>query len=84
MIVTEVDEPDRAYALLTSIGRTVSREGTRLLIAPDIRCGAAQINAILVEAGVSVSHLVTQGLTLEDAFLELTNSSAPLEENTVQ
>jgi ABC-2 type transport system ATP-binding protein len=75
MIVTEVDQPDRAYALLTRMGRKVSREGARLLIAPDTGYGSAQINSILVAAGVSVSHLVTERRTLEDAFLELTNSS---------
>jgi lantibiotic transport system ATP-binding protein len=84
MIVTEVDQPDRAYALLTSIGRKVSRDGDRLLIAPDTGYGSAQINSILVEAGVSVSHLVTQRLTLEDAFLELTGSSEPAMESPIQ
>jgi ABC-2 type transport system ATP-binding protein len=83
-IVTEVDQPDRAFALLTSIGRKVSREGARLLIAPDVGYESAKINSILVEAGVSVSHLVTQRLTLEDAFLELTNSSDPVMEYPVQ
>ena len=51
-----------------------------LLIAPDGQYGSAQINAILVQAGVAVSHLVTQRSTLEDAFLELTNSPAPSKE----
>jgi len=80
MIVLEVDQPERAHALLTSIGRQVTREGARLLIAPDGQYGSAQINAILVQAGVAVSHLVTQRSTLEDAFLELTNSPAPSKE----
>jgi ABC-2 type transport system ATP-binding protein len=78
MIVVQVDQPERAHALLTGIGRTVTREGNRILIAPDGQCESAQINAILVQAGVAVSHLATQRLTLEDLFLELT-SSAPAE-----
>jgi hypothetical protein len=84
MIVVEVDQPERAHELLTSIGRKVTCEGDRLLIAPDGQYGSAQINAILVQAGVAVSHLVTQRSTLEDAFLELTNSPAPLKEYTYQ
>jgi ABC-type multidrug transport system ATPase subunit len=82
VIVVEVDQPERAHALLTGLGRTVRREGGRLLIAPDSGCGPAQINAALVQAGVGVSHLVTQHLTLEDLFLELTRPAA--EEAPVQ
>ncbi len=78
IIVVKVDQPERAHALLTGIGRTVTREGNRILIAPDGQWESAQINAILVQAGVAVSHLATQRLTLEDLFLELT-SSAPAE-----
>ena len=81
-IVVEVDQPERAHALLTGLGRTVRREGGRLLIAPDSGFGPAQINAALVQAGVGVSHLVTQHLTLEDLFLELTRPAA--EEAPVQ
>ena len=72
MIVVEVDQPERADALLAGIGRTVTRDGNRILIAPDGRCEPAQINAILVKAGIAVSQLATQRLTLEDFFPELT------------
>jgi len=71
-IVVEVDQPERALALLASLGRTVTREGNHLLIEPGSDLGAARINAILVQAGVAVSSLATKGSTLEDAFLELT------------
>ena len=71
-IVVEVDQPERAHSLLHGIGRTATRAGDRILIAPDGKCGPAQINAMLVQAGVAVSELVTQRLTLEDFFLELT------------
>jgi len=76
MIVVKVDQPERATALLTQIGCTVTREEERLLIPPSDRCEPAQINAILVQAGIAVSHLATQRLTLEDLFLELTSSLA--------
>jgi ABC-2 type transport system ATP-binding protein len=73
MIVVEVDRPERAHALLTDIGSAVTKEGNRLLIAPDGPWASARINTILVEAGIAVSHLATQQLTLEDFFLELTS-----------
>jgi ABC-type multidrug transport system ATPase subunit len=72
-IVVEVDQPERAHALLMGIGFAVTREGNRILIAPNSQCGSAQINAMLVQAGVAVSHLATQHLTLEERFLELTS-----------
>jgi lantibiotic transport system ATP-binding protein len=71
-IVVEVDQPERAHALLTGIGRTATRDGNRIFVAPDGECGPSQLNAMLVQAGVGVSHLATQHLTLEDLFLELT------------
>ena len=76
MLVVEVDQPEHAQSLLIGLGHTVTREGNRILIAPDGQCESAQINAILVQAGIAVSHLTTQRLTLEDLFLELTSSLA--------
>jgi len=76
MIVVKVDQPERAQSLLTGVGGVVTREGDRILIAAVDQCEAAQINTILVQAGVAVSHLVTQHKTLEDVFLDLTNSPA--------
>jgi hypothetical protein len=80
MIVVKTDQPERAHALLAGIGCMATREGDRILIALDGRCEPAQINAILVQAGIAVSHLVTQRLTLEDLFLELTSSPTPEQE----
>ena len=80
MIVVEVDQPERAQALLISIGCKATLEGNRLLIVPNEQYGSAQINATLVQARVAVFQLVTQRPTLEDAFLELTNVPARLEE----
>jgi ABC-type multidrug transport system ATPase subunit len=74
-IVVEVDQPERAHALLTSIGRKVTREGDCLAIDSENEFGSARINAILVQAGVAVSRLTTRRLTLEDAFLDLTTPS---------
>ncbi len=74
VIVIEVDQPERAYALLAGIGREVAREGDRLLMQPNDQFGPAQINALLVQGGVAVSHLETRRSTLEDMFLELTTA----------
>jgi hypothetical protein len=71
--VVKVDQPERAEALLTEFGCAFTREDHRILIVPDGRYESAQINAMLVNAGVAVSHLATQRLTLEDLFLELTS-----------
>jgi ABC-type multidrug transport system ATPase subunit len=80
MIVVEVDQPERALALLSGICSTMTCEGNCIRIAPDSDCEPAEINALLVKAGVAVSHLMAQRPTLEDFFLELTNSPAPEKE----
>ena len=74
-LAVSVDQTERAYSLLVRRGCQVTREGQRLLIAPDGCDEPAEINAILVQAGIAVSQLVTQHLTLEDLFLELTRPS---------
>jgi ABC-2 type transport system ATP-binding protein len=79
VIVAEVDQPERAYALLsgtttTGIWGSVTREGNSIRITPEGDCDPAEINALLVKSGVAVSQLVAQSPTLEDFFLELTTS----------
>jgi len=75
-IIAEVDQPERAHALLTGFGYTVTREGDRIWITSYDQSDRAQINALLVQAGIAVSQLTTERRTLEDLFLELTNSPA--------
>ncbi len=82
--VVMVDQPERAHALLTGIGCASIREEGRILIAPDARYAPARINSILVQAGIAVSYLATQQLTLEDLFLELTGLRAPENEYAIQ
>lgn len=74
-IVVAVDQPDRARALLVAAGSQVICEGARLLIAAGGPSDSARINAILVQAGIAVSHLETQRLSLEEFFLEMTSPS---------
>ena len=80
MILVEVDRPERAHELIANLGLAVTRERNRIWIARDDRYESARINTILVNAGIAVSHLATQNLTLEDLFLELTGSGSPEKE----
>lgn len=82
VIVVEVDQPERALAVLAGMGCTSTRQGNRILIASDGQRESAQINAVLVRAGVAVSQLVTQHPTLEDFFLDLTSSLISQQEYT--
>jgi ABC-type multidrug transport system ATPase subunit len=84
LIAVTVDQPERAHSLLTRRGCTVSREGDRLLVALDGCDQPSQMNALLVQAGIAVSQLVTQHLTLEELFLELTSSPTPEKEYAVR
>jgi len=72
-IVVKVDQMDRACALLNAMGVIATHKGDHLMIAPDTLYAPAQINRILVEAGVAVSHLANQQMRLEELFLELTH-----------
>lgn len=83
-IIVEVDQPERAHALLTRICRMVSQEGNRLRIASENSCEPSQINALLVKEGIAVSRLTAQHPTLEDFFLELTGSTLPEKEYAAQ
>jgi ABC-2 type transport system ATP-binding protein len=76
VIVVEVDQPDQAHALLLGAGCAVTREGRIMRIAADGDWEPGRINAMLVRAGITVSQLVMQHATLEDFFLELTDSPA--------
>jgi ABC-2 type transport system ATP-binding protein len=84
IIVLQVDRPERAQALLSGIGCASTREGDRILIEPDCRFEPAHINAMLVQAGIGVSHLAARHLTLEELFLELTRSPATEKEFAAQ
>ncbi len=84
VIAIEVDQPERAQILLSDLGCPVTREGYVIRLTPDGECGAARINSMLVKSGISVSQLVRQHPTLEDFFLELTNSPTVEKEYAVR
>ncbi|HKF23867.1 MAG TPA: ABC transporter ATP-binding protein [Candidatus Angelobacter sp.] len=74
LIVVEVDQPERAHALLSGLCGPVAREGGKLRITADDDCEPARINSMLVKEGIAVSRLTVQHPTLEEFFLELTSS----------
>jgi ABC-2 type transport system ATP-binding protein len=84
IIVLEVDQPERAQALLSGTGCTITRQDRRILIEHDGGCEPAHVNAILVNAGLAVSHLAAHHKTLEEVFLDLTSSPPPKSEDLVQ
>jgi len=73
IVVLEVDQPERARTLLSQSGCSVRIEDQRLLVEAGAGSSPAELNAMLVEARVSVSHLGLQRAPLEDVFLELTH-----------
>jgi ABC-type multidrug transport system ATPase subunit len=80
MIVVDVDDPERARALVASLGMLVTIDGDTLSIAPHGDYTPARINALLVQGGIGVSHLAISHASLEAAFLDLTS---PREEYAV-
>jgi len=75
-IVLGVDQPQKAEALLQKAGWAVHRNGGhRITVAANGRSDAAMINAQLVQAGVNLYHLRLEQPTLEDIFMNLTNST---------
>jgi len=70
----EVDDAERACELLADAGIAAVIEGGGSMRVPQGDYGPADINAMLVQAGIAVSHLAVKCPTLEDAFLEMTSS----------
>jgi lantibiotic transport system ATP-binding protein len=81
-IVLEVDQLERTTSVLTGLGLNAILEGNRITVARNRQYEPSQINSLLVHAGIAVSHVSVQSLTLEDLFLELTRSVAPTEEHS--
>jgi ABC-2 type transport system ATP-binding protein len=71
-IVIEVDQLERARVLLESAGCVTRGEGSRMVVQSQSMIGPAEINAMLVQARIAVSHLAVQAATLEDMFLQIT------------
>lgn len=72
VIVADVDEPERASKVLQQLNIPVTVEPGKIVVSPESEFPPAEINALLVRAGIAVSQLATRHSTLEDAFLDLT------------
>lgn len=79
-ILVKVNDPERALALLTGMGfRATGRDGC-IEIAPALPAldfpdiSPHEINAMLVGEGIRVSHLSLEHRSLEELFLDLTQS----------
>jgi ABC-2 type transport system ATP-binding protein len=74
-LIVGCDDPALALAVLDGFGgiRDARRsdEGLRVTLAPD-RDGAAAVNTLLVEAGLSVHRLEPVRRSLEERFLDIT------------
>jgi ABC-2 type transport system ATP-binding protein len=78
VVVLEAANPLRAAALLSSLGRSSTRDGARLTVAPGPQ-SPAELNAFLVHSGLDVSHLETRRPALEDLFLAMTGPTLEAE-----
>lgn len=75
-LVLGVDQPQKAVDQLRKAGWAVHRNGGhRITVAANGRSDAALLNAQLVQAGLNLYHLSLEQPTLEDIFMNLTNSA---------
>ncbi len=73
--VIRTPDPSRALGILD--GRVVHRDGEQLIVHGE---NAAQLNAMLVQAGVAVTELGAERRTLEEIVLAATEPPAPAPE----
>lgn len=83
VIIVAVDDTERAYNLLAGVGIPATIEGGGIMRIAQGEYGPADINTMLVRAGIAVSDLTVKYPTLEDAFLEMTSSGVPEEEAVI-
>ena len=83
MLAAEVDDPVRACQVLQQLDIAVMQEPGRIVVALRGSFAPAEINALLVRAGIAVSRLFTRHSTLEDAFLELTTGPVERKESAL-
>jgi ABC-2 type transport system ATP-binding protein len=73
------DAPDRARALILSMGLTPDPDSDRITLAPgaDVRETARALNRGLVEAGIGVHELTPQARSLETIYRDITALTSP-------
>ena len=70
------DDQARARELLASAGESVEAAGEGLLAVTLATRAEAEVNRLLVQAGVQVSHLVREQASLESLFFDLVGEAA--------
>jgi ABC-2 type transport system ATP-binding protein len=70
------DDAPRAAALLSAAGEAVDHHGDGLLAIPLAARAEAELNRLLVEAGLAVSHLAREQASLESLFFDVTGRPA--------
>lgn len=75
-LVIRCDASEHAKALLIAAGETVTDQSGSLIIAQGARTDA-QINQLLVQAGIGVEHLAREHASLESLFFDLTVGQKP-------
>lgn len=76
-ILIGVDRPQAAANLLTQAGWPVENHSDTLSVQANDTTSAAQINNLLVQAGLAVHHLQLHQPSLENLFLHLTHNTTP-------
>ena len=73
-VLLRVDRTDHALRVLSQAGWTVAHgENSDIVVEVDAAEGAAEVNGLLVRAGLKVYELRQQRPSLEDLFLQLTS-----------
>lgn len=80
-IIIKVNRFDEASKILTENGWRVEPDDSRLAVLAGTPAEAAEINGSLVRAGIDVSHLSLERLSLEKIFLNLTGETENAEVN---
>ena len=70
------DDVARAQALLAAAGETAEAGADGLLAVPLQALAEAEVNRLLVQAGVGVSHLTREQVSLESLFFDLVAEAA--------
>lgn len=74
VLAIEVDRPDLAYLLLETAGYSARRDDHCIFVEQTAALDPAAINAMMVHAGIAVSHLAVRSATLEDFYLKMTHA----------
>ena len=74
-VLIDVDDSEAARRVLSAESRisAVEQEGTELRLTLGDGLGAAEVNRVLVQAGIAVSRLEPARATLEEKFLAVTS-----------